>query len=196
MNTCKPNIKNNSSCNPLVAGSTHPNLNSVVLSYLEYCQPRLEAQLRTFADEATLTTAIVRAALAQTRDGKRYSHQRRIMLQVLQAVRLRLLVLDLGKLCSFDELIIAIDRAIAPIRGVGELLVYDTSLRIGAKLRLMPDRVYLHSGTRHGARVLGLPWRGRSISLDELPVAFRVLKPHEIEDCLCIFKDQLSTLTP
>src|SRR5947209_1650204 len=129
MNSCKPNIKTDSSCNLPVAGSTHRNLNSVVSSYLENCQPRLEALLRTFADEATLTTAIVRAALAQTPDGKRYSHQRRIMLRVLQAVRQRLLILDLSKMCSFDELIIAIDRAIAPIRGVGELLVYDTALR-------------------------------------------------------------------
>lgn len=87
-------------------------------------------------------------------------------------------------------------EAIGSIRGVGELLVYDTALRIGAKLELMPDRVYLHSGTRRGARSLGLPFKMRLISIAELPVPLRSLKQHEVEDCLCIFKDLLQASIP
>jgi hypothetical protein len=34
--------------------------------------------------------------------------------------------------------------------------MYDTALRIGAKLKLFPTKVYLHAGTRLGARALGL----------------------------------------
>lgn len=97
---------------------------------------------------------------------------------------------------SFDELLDAVDQAIGSIRCIGDLLLYDTALRIGANLGIMPDRVYLHSGTRRGARALGLAWKRRSISIAELPVALRGLKPHEIEDCLCIFKDRFRDARP
>lgn len=157
-------------------------------TYLETCQVRLEAQLRSFAEETTLRSAVARAALAETRDGKRYSHQRRIKQVVLQAIRQVLSEIDYSQMRSFDELHTAIDREIGSIRGVGELLVYDTALRIGAKLSLMPERVYLHSGTRQGARALGLPWKQGSISIHQMPAVLRGLQPHEIEDCLCIFK--------
>lgn len=49
-----------------------------------------------------------------------------------------------------------IDTALETIPGLGELYVYDTTLRIGAKLNLFPDKVYLHAGTRLGATALGL----------------------------------------
>ena len=49
-----------------------------------------------------------------------------------------------------------IRAAVEPIPGIGELYVYDTSFRIGAKLNLFPTKVYLHAGTRRGVRALGL----------------------------------------
>ena len=63
--------------------------------------------------------------------------------------------------------------------------------RIGAKLNLFPEKVYLHAGTRLGARSLGLPNVPR-LSVSEFPKEFRALKPHEIEDALCIFKDEFA----
>ena len=74
-------------------------------------------------------------------------------------------------------------------------MVYDTVLRIGAKLDLFPDRVYLHCGTREGARALGLKWRDPWLKVDELPRELRRLKPHEIEDFLCIYKGEFAKLT-
>ena len=35
------------------------------------------------------------------------------------------------------------------------LTVYDTALRIGAHLDIMPDRIYLHAGVKEGAKALG-----------------------------------------
>jgi hypothetical protein len=49
--------------------------------------------------------------------------------------------------------------------------------------------VYLHAGTRAGARALGLNWRATTLAVHDLPAELRVLAPHEIEDCLCIFKN-------
>ena len=56
----------------------------------------------------------------------------------------------------------------ADFHGIGSLTVYDTATRIGAFLKLEPDRVYLHAGTRDGARALGFDQRD-SLSASELP---------------------------
>ena len=40
------------------------------------------------------------------------------------------------------------------IKGIGELTIYDTALRIGFYLDIYPDKVYLHAGTREGAKRL------------------------------------------
>jgi hypothetical protein len=103
----------------------------------------------------------------------------------------RLLSTDFRELRSFHELYGIVRDRIGGIRGVGELTVYDTALRIGGKLGLEPDRVYLHSGTRVGARNLGLNWRAAFLQVSDLPAKLRVLKPREVEDLLCVFKDEL-----
>jgi len=61
-----------------------------------------------------------------------------------------------------------IDTALEPIPGLGELYVYDTTLRIGAKLNLFPDKVYLHAGTRLRERALGLR-TAATLKMFELP---------------------------
>jgi hypothetical protein len=82
-----------------------------------------------------------------------------------------------------------IERQIGPIRGIGDLTVYDITHRIGAYIRRQPDVVYLHASTRKGARALHLS--GKAIELSEFPTEFRRLSAAEIEDCLCIYKDAL-----
>jgi hypothetical protein len=57
---------------------------------------------------------------------------------------------------TFDDFFTLLEQLLAPIKGLGELYVYDTALRIGAKIGLLPRRVYLHAGTRVGARHLAL----------------------------------------
>ena len=90
---------------------------------------------------------------------------------------------------DFRQLFELVRDLIEPIPGIGELMIYDTALRIGAKLNLKPMRVYLHAGARAGARALDYENRGRDfVHLEDLPEPLRQLEPHEIEDCLCIFK--------
>jgi hypothetical protein len=71
------------------------------------------------------------------------------------------------------------------MRGIGALTVYDISHRISAHFRKGPELVYLHAGTRVGARVFNI--RGDSFDPRVLPKAFSRLAPYEIEDCLCIY---------
>lgn len=70
---------------------------------------------------------------------------------------------------NFSELFKLLEAAVEPIPGLGELYVYDTTLRIGSKLNLFPEEVHLHAGTRQGARALGLDAHAETLSMTELP---------------------------
>jgi hypothetical protein len=131
------------------------------------------------------------AALAEGPDGK-LRHQWRIPKSILTrwAQLLRARGPDLRRCPDFETLHAAVKAA--RIRSIGTLTVYDTALRIGAKLGLEPAVVHLHAGTREGAKALGLNGSRQSISPRELPTAFRQLRPREIEDCLCIYADALA----
>ena len=67
--------------------------------------------------------------------------------------------------------------------------MYDIAHRVGAHFGKTPQLIYLHAGTRIGARVFNIS--GDAFDPKELPRAFRRLIPAEIEDCLCIYKDEL-----
>ncbi len=75
-----------------------------------------------------------------------------------------------------------------------KLTVYDTAHRIGRYLGVEPNRVYLHAGTMEGAKALGFKGNRSFLMRRQLPKEFRTPKPYEIEDCLCIYKDDLKFL--
>jgi hypothetical protein len=95
---------------------------------------------------------------------------------------------------SFDELLTLIEASTSRIHRFGELAAYDTALRIGAWLKLSPEVVYLHAGTRKGATSLGLGRGMRYVAMSELPIELRQLSPDQIEDILCIFKDHFRSV--
>jgi hypothetical protein len=167
---------------------------AIVRTYLRKIRPKAQAELSWFRDQPSLRAAVENAALARNSNGKRYNHQRRLPSAVLKRAR-RMLLNDLAalkKADSFDELFTLVESRVRTTPGIGELYVYDTSLRIGAKLNLLPDEVYLHAGVRKGAKALGLDSSARTVRLSQIPHEFRKLEPHEIEDILCIFKAQLA----
>lgn len=149
----------------------------------------------------SLRQAIERACLSQLPSGQsakllRHPHQRRIP-GVILAEAARVLgdrKSELAAARTFGRVLEVVDDAIFPIPGVGELLVYDVAYRVGGFLGLQPDSVYLHRGTREGARVLGLPTNRESIGLSEFQVALQSLRADQIEDVLCIFRATLSRL--
>lgn len=170
-------------------------LKAIARAYIRKIRPRAQAEIDWFAHQPSLASAIEKAALAVNKKGKRYSHQRRLKKAALKRAY-RSLLDESGTMEQaedFDELFRVIRSAVKPIPGIGELYVYDTTLRIGAKLNLFPTKVYLHAGTRLGARALGLDDSAETIKVSALPNEFRTLEPHEIEDMLCIFKYELKT---
>ncbi len=162
----------------------------VVETYAAWGRRGANVELEHFRRQPTLEDAISEAALARFR-GKKLDHQRRVPVAVLERSR-RVLLANAKRLAeanSFDELFAEVEERIAPIHGIGELTVYDTALRIGAYLGHSPAKVYLHAGTREGAKRLGLDVRGKTLDVATLPGALRRLAPHETEDVLCIFKN-------
>ena len=102
----------------------------------------------------TLSAAVRAAALAEDHRGKRLSHQRRIPGRVLRecASALDAALPRLRCAPTFEDLHGIVREEIGELRGVGELTVYDTALRIAAHRGLEPARVFLHASTRVGAR--------------------------------------------
>ena len=165
-----------------------------VSDYIAHHRDDAADELEFYRMMPRLRHVIEAAALARTADGRKHPHQWRIPCDVLRgfgkclSYRRR----DLRQAPSFDDLHRVVREVGDRIHGIGELAVYDTALRIGAKRGLLPTLVYLHRGTLSGAAALGIDRSCPVISVSELPGPFANLKPHEIEDCLCIFKELLS----
>ena len=170
-------------------------LEGIVQDYIARCRDDTVADLEFYCD-GSLEDAITKAALARWRRGRKHPHQNLIKPATLQAARRRLLRIagELGRCPDFAALHERIKQSIGTIRGIGDLAVYDIANRIGAYLDKEPELVYLHRGTRLGAAKLG--FRGATINPRDLPRAFDRLSPAHVEDCLCIFEDQLPDRRP
>jgi hypothetical protein len=161
--------------------------------YIERHRVSAARELRYFRVLRSAEKAISQAALACLPSGKRHPHQRRIPQLALEESRDRLLEnVDLVRSAkSFDELFDLVNALIRPISNIGELTVYDTAVRIGARFGLEPDRVYIHAGTRAGASALGFDRRRHTIEMSELPATIQRLSAQETEDLLCLYKSKL-----
>lgn len=146
-----------------------------------------------FFHKKSFPAAIEYAALMKLANGNRHPHAYRRKSQALKEAHRRLKAIsgEMRKCSSFESLHNLIEQEIGSILDIGPLTVYDVTTRIGAHLDLEPEKVYLHSGTRKGARALGLGLRRKTLELSELPVEFNRLTAREIEDCLCLYKDYL-----
>ena len=166
-------------------------LNEIVGDYIREYREKARKEMRFFEIQRRPSDAIRKAALCEKPSGKRHSHQRRIPGALLEQVEGKLQAIGgkLAKAADFAALHQAVEDEIGSIKGIGALTVYDIAHRIGAHFGKAPKRVYLHAGTRIGARVFGLG--GNSFDPKLLPKPFARLAPSEIEDCLCIYKDEL-----
>jgi len=128
-------------------------LDEAVDDYVRRWRRHASRELEYFRRFQTDEDAVRRAAMALRPSGKRFDHQRRIPRAVLEecAGRLVQAVPRLREAASFDELFNRIDDLIRPIPGVGELLVYDTSLRIGARFGLEPEKGLPSRGCSRGS---------------------------------------------
>lgn len=142
--------------------------------------------------QPNLKRAIEVAARCINGENKRHPHQYRIPLKVLEAAKDELLLITgkIKKAKTFDELYNLIQEL--NVYGFGKLTSYDVATRIGAYLGLSPDRIYLHAGTKVGATRLVGKTKKPYLLKPELPKPFQIksLSCSEIEDILCIYKDE------
>ena len=138
-------------CRPAVSGS---DIGALIRAYRIHNLQGSLAELEFFRRMRSVRDAIHHAALAIDGRGKRFSHQRRIPASAL--VKAESLLADstrwLKRCSAFHELHTFLARLFEPVHGLGELYVYDTALRLGSFLNLRPEYVYIHAGTRSGAR--------------------------------------------
>lgn len=180
----------------MVCRKGRQNLNTfdkIVNDYIQKHRKSVEKELR-FYHKLTFDQAIESAAHTKNSDCTRDIHHSRAPQHVLDETASKLMrVRNQIESCqSFDELIQIVKETIEIIKGIGPLTIYDIALRIGANLSRYPQKIYLHTGTKKGATILRVG-RGRKCiappELYEISRAFTKLKPYEIEDCLCIYRD-------
>ncbi|MBZ0235610.1 MAG: hypothetical protein K8M05_24990 [Deltaproteobacteria bacterium] len=171
-------------------------LRAVVRHYIARHRPRALAELASFRDEPTLEAAVRRAALTLLADGRRDPHHTRRPQELLERAEARLVerLAAIETAAAFSSLYQVIDNAVGHWTGLGHLYVYDAALRIGARKGVLPKVVYLHAGTREGAQKLLDAKKRKTLfpsELIEVAPALAELEAYEIEDVLCIYKDQL-----
>lgn len=164
----------------------------LVRHYGRVHRPRNLSEREWFRTQPTLAAAVKLAGLAENERGRRYRHQCRISrVRLEEAARLLSKALAaIRRARNFYDLFQIVEACVGDVPGIGELYVYDTSFRIGSKLGLLPQEVYLHTSTRQGAPALGLDGP-RWLEVNELPVDLRTLPAYEIEDMLCLYKDRI-----
>ncbi len=183
-------------CNPTTAGREAGSFRDLVRSYIKTYRCPAAKEMHFFTIQRTLGDAIQKASLCEMPNGKRHDHQRRIpFVSLIEANRrLQRRSKDIWHCRSFADLHTLVEKEIDSIHMIGSLTVYDIAHRIGAKVGLEPEEVYLHRGTAEGAKAL-LPVRGRNtLPVSDLPKPFHCLKPYEAEDCLCIYKEKIKRI--
>src|SRR5215510_13117137 len=146
-------------------------LRDLVRHYIRNHRTQARRELAEFKSEPNLPRAIDRAARAQDKALKRFDHQRRIeRISIAKAPAAFRSAVETFKACkTFERLHFEVEKVARSVGGLGELYIYDTALRIGAYLRISPAEVYLHRGTRDGARKLGLNVARPTIPMSEFP---------------------------
>jgi hypothetical protein len=171
-------------------------LNQVIDAYQKSHGPELDRVGHYTEQQKTLLSAIRVATQCKDHNGRRDSHQNRIRQITLdlwsEAVTRKFRQLRTAS--SFDQLHSILK--VAKINGVGELTIYDSANRIGLFLKIWPDRIYLHAGTRIGLRNLMGKAKGPYVYKKSLPKDLQQssLSCSAIENLLCIYKDALDPM--
>lgn len=154
------------------------------------------------ADGQAFSEVIDRVGRARTEAGTRHSHQCRLTRAAIDGCVTALtdIAPRLEAAKDYFAVQMLVKDAFEPVRGAGELAVYDAADRICERLSFSSQHiVYLHNGARVGyRRILGGRIPNESawgIHPWQLPEGLRILSNRGAEDVLCIYKDDF-LLTP
>jgi hypothetical protein len=127
--------------------------------------------------------------LSRKESGNPYEHQQKNWNFWPDAIRkaTRILVKneDRFRVCSnFDKIHQLVQDLLSDVKFIGPMYYYDVAVRIGAFLRCLPNKVYLHAGTLEGAKRLGYQQK-TVLRMSQLPEPLQGFFAWEIEDMLC-----------
>jgi hypothetical protein len=100
-------------------------LDEIVNDYIRTQRPYTGKEMMDFANEPGPSAAIRRAALCETKSGKRHDHQRRIPKWLLEQVETKLQAIrrKLSSAADFDALHRLVEEEIGDMKGIGALTV-------------------------------------------------------------------------
>lgn len=180
----------------------HPETINLIVEEYHLGAKAREAEARWWRGEGLSFTEVIDRVGQAELFGKRHPHQYRLSASALMegTAALQAISDQLESAPDFLQLWFLVQSAFKPIHGLGELAVYDATERLRHRLGLESAHViYLHAGARVGARRLAGGRLKRESAWGilrwDIPEGLRHLSTHEIEDVLCIYKDEL-LLTP
>ncbi len=164
---------------------------NIINHYTRWRKENPDTWIAYTIEQPNIISAIRVAAKSENKSGKRHNHQRRLKKESINKFADNLIKKskELYETKDFASLLKIIESC--KVRGIGELACYDTANRIGCKIGVVPDKIYLHAGTRKGAeRLFGMRIKKKFIDKSELPEPFKSsdLDCIQLEDILCIYK--------
>lgn len=173
---------------------TNINLKKIIESYrVEYVSD-IDPWIEYAKIQKTLIDAIRISVLCKDKEGNYHPHQYRIIKSQLDIFLSKCLenITKFKKLMNFDELFNLVNNI--NVFNIGELTKYDIATRIGAYMKFEIKRIYLHAGTRKGAKkLLGKITKPYLLKSDlPKPLQSDKLSYGDIENILCIYKDAFS----
>jgi hypothetical protein len=146
-------------------------------------------------EQKNIEDVIITAVRSRDKDGKKHPHQKRLQNDYLENYVQKLLKIKnkIAQIESFNSLYMLLEGN--KVHGVGEMLFYDVSVRIGEYLKMYPETIYVHAGTRTGLKnLLEREIHEKQIKKEILPEPFRSsdLTPGQLEDFFCRYKDIFS----
>jgi hypothetical protein len=174
---------------------------AAIRKYISENKQNQDNQLDYYKNLPSLTETIDKATKAVFEGGYKLEHQWHIDDKILGHVaeNLKKREKEIQKSSCFERIIEIVNDE--SILGFGPLAKYDTALRIASKLGIQPTKVYLHRGTRIGAKAIGINIRKRRyLEVHELPKVFQdaidaqIISVKHVEDILCIYKDKFQQI--
>lgn len=177
---------------------SHHTFISIIRRYQVLRKNNPDKHVEHCSSQSELWKAIEQAALSRDANGKRHPHQYRLKKVDLELFANNLIAIEhkISASTTFNALHELVESASCD--GIGSLTIYDTTHRIGAHptLNLKPNLIYLHAGTKTGARnLLKRKITERFLNLEDLPTGLIAhgLTASELEDILCIYKEEMKT---
>jgi len=159
------------------------------------CPPKVNSVDHDMPEANSLEEAIQIACRSVTASHGIHGHQKRVPKFARKEMERRLLEQksEVENAKDFHHLHGLVKMTSREVHGAGNLFCYDIALRIGdAWLKLSPEAVYLHAGTRDGAKALGIT--GNVVPLSSFPLPIQRLTPAQAEAFLCVYKKKIESL--